>query len=250
MSKLADRIRRASRPQPAPLGFAAAAARKAAPTMLSLVRLSADEAGKAGEAAARGADAVIIEAIDPRKLKEQAAKANSAALGVRPHKAVRQAVASLREAGADFAVVDTESALAESLLEESMGYVLALPANAEDTTLRLLGDLGLDALLVQAPAEPVTVERLLELRRIAVLSRTPLLAEIPADADASLLQVLRDSGVAGVVIEGSALGKLEALRERIAALPPRGRKRQEHTDAVVPAQAAQAAYDEDEDDED
>ena len=133
MSKLADRIRRASRPQPAPLGFAAAAARKAAPTMLSLVRLSAGDAGKAGEAAARGADAVIIDAIDPTKLKEQAAKANSAALGVRPQQAARQAVASLREAGADFAVVDTESALAESLLEESMGYVLALPANADDT---------------------------------------------------------------------------------------------------------------------
>ena len=248
MSKLAERIRRVTRPEPAPLGFAAAA-RKPAPTMLSLVRLSTGDAAKAREAAARGADAVIIDSADPKKLKEQAEKADSVILGVRPQKAVREAVASLKGAGVDFAVVDAESAMAESLLEENLGYVLALHKSPDDTTLRLLGDLGLDALLVPAPMQPITLERLLELRRIAALSRTPLLTEITPDADSSLLQILRDSGVAGVVVEGSAIGKLEGLRERIAALPPRGRRREERAEAVLPAQPAQAD-EEDEGDED
>ncbi len=249
MSKLADRIRKTSHTEPAPLGFAPIAAAKAAPTMLTLVWLSANEAGKASEAAAKGADGVIVDGIDPKKLKEQGGKADGIVVGVRPPKAARDIVASLKQAGADFAVVEADSSMADALLEENMGYVLSAKTPLDDTRLRLLAELGLDALIVEAPPPPVTMERMLDLRRIASLSRTPLLAEIAPDADASLLQVLRDSGVTGVVIDASGIGKLQALRERIASLPARGRRKEEHADAVIPAQAAHAHDEEDDGDD-
>lgn len=249
MSKLTDYIRRATHQQPAPLGFAAAAPRAPSLSLLCLVRLSENEAGRAAEAASKGADGVIIERAEPRKLKDLAGKVDNLVLGVRPQRQARESISALRQAGADFAVIEPGEALAEALLEEKIGYVLTLDRDADDTRLRLLGDIGLEAVVVPTPAQPLTVERMLSLRRIAALTRTPLLVEVPPDADVSLLQVLRDSGVTGVMVNSSGIGKLEALRERIASLPRRGRRREEHVDATLPVQVhAHAGEDDEEED--
>ena len=245
MSKLADRVRRASRVEPARLGFGAGAAPTPAPTMLCLVRLSPGDAHKAAEAATKGADAVIFDAIDAGKLKEQTQKVDRLPLGVRLAKGERAAVNAQRQAGADFVVLDPQSALAEALLVEGIGLVLGLGGETSDTVLRLLGDLPLDALLVPAPDEPLTVTRLLELRRLSTLSRTPLITDVPAPADTSHLHALREAGVAGVIIEGRALDRLAALRLAIEAIPPRARRREERPEALLPTQAALPAEDED-----
>lgn len=234
MSKLADQIRKASHAAPAPIGFGAAAARTPQPTLLCLVHLSSHEAGKSGEAAAKGADAVIIEGIEAGKVGDQAAKLGAAALGAHVPKATRKEVSALREAGVDFAVLDLQSALAEAMLEEKIGYVLALGKEADDTTLRLLGDLTLDALIVPATDGSLTLARLLELRRLAGLARTPLLVEVSPDASASHLQALRESGAAGVVVDASSIGRLEGLRQTIAGLPARGRRREGRMEATLP----------------
>ncbi len=251
MSKLADLMRRASRPETAPIGFAAAAARQKAPTLLCLVRLDGNEAGKAPEAVDKGADAVIVDGLDARKVKDIATKTGESALGVRVQKAGREATASLREAGADFVLFDLQSAMADTLLEEKIGLVLELPVETEDMTLRLLGDLGLEAVVAPSPQSPLTVRQLLDLRRIAVLARTPVLVEVKPDAEASQLQALRESGVTGVIVDWSGAGKLSALKQRIAELPPRGRRREERAEALLPTGVgAGHSPDEHEDDDD
>jgi len=228
------------------MGFGAGASRKPMPTMLCLLRLSASEMDKAAEAITKGADSIIFEGIDAERLKEQARKADNLLLGTRLDEAERAAVAAQRGAGADFVVLDFESASAGALLEEGIGLVLALSRDTSDTTLRLLADLPLDALLVPAPDVPLTVARVLELRRIAVLARTPLLMEVTQDISASQLHILRDAGVAGIILEGGALERLPALREAIASLPPRGHRREERPEAVLPAPALVSAAEEEE----
>ncbi len=247
MSKLADRIRKASHTIPAPMGFAAAAAKAPTATLLTIVRLSANEAGKAAEAAEKGADLLVIDGADPGRLKEIAEKAPGIPVGARLQKGGRKDVAALREAGADFVVLDG-GAMADALLEERIGFVLAPGGDTDDTTLRLLGDFSLDALVAPHRDGDLTLGRLLELRRLASLARTVLLAEVAADASASHLQALREAGVIGVIVESSAIGRLAGLRETIASLPPRGRQKEDHSDAVLPAQAM-TGHDE-EDDED
>ncbi len=69
MSKLSDLIRKASRPEPAPLGFGAHVARARTPSLLTIVRLASGDAGKADEATRKGADAVIIDGADPGRVK-------------------------------------------------------------------------------------------------------------------------------------------------------------------------------------
>jgi hypothetical protein len=251
MSKLADRIKKASRVEPAPLGFAAAAARRAAPTLLCLVRLSQNETGKVEEAVKKGADAVIVEGLESGKAKDAGAKTGDSALGVAmPGAASRDRIAALRDAGADFAVLEMASAMADALLEEKIGLVLSLDGESDDTTLRLIGDLGLEALIVASPEAPLSVQELLRLRRLASLARTPLLTYVKADAEKNHLQALRESGVAGVIVDSSGLGKLETLRERISALPDRGKRKEEKAEVMLPAGAITASHDHDDEDDD
>lgn len=248
MSKLADLIRKASRPEPAPLGFGAHAARARTATLLAIVRLSSGDANKAEEASKKGADAVIIEGADPGKVKDAVAKGGGLPVGVRPNNADRKTVSALRDAGADFVILEPESASAEATLEEKVGFVLDQRGDADDTALRLLGDLGLDAMVIPSPPERLTLAELLKLRRVAALTRVPLLVGVKHDSEAGYLHALRDSGVAGVLVDSSALGKLGDLKARIESLPVRGRRREERAEAVLPA--ATPGHDEDFDDDD
>ena len=248
MSKLSDRIRKAARPEPAPLGFGAHAARASNPSLLLIVRLSSGDAGKAEEASKKGADAVIVDGADSGKAKDVSAKAGDLALGVRPSHADRKSVAALRDAGADFVVLDPESTMAEAMLEEKIGFVLDCRDDADDTGLRLLGEVGLDAIVIPSLPEKLTLAELLKLRRLAALTRVPLLTAVKPDAEAGLLHALRDSGVAGVIVESSGMGKLADLKSRIESLPARGRRREERAEAVLPA--ATPGHDEDFEDDD
>jgi len=248
MSKLADRIRKASRPEPPPIGFGAPASARKNPSLLTIVRLSPGEAGKAGEAAAKGADVVIIDGADAGKVRDAVSKGGDVCIGARPPHADRKSVAALRESGADFAVLEAESAMAEAMLEEKIGYVLDHRGGADDTGLRLLGELGLDAIIIPPPPERLTLQELLKLRRVAALTRTPLLTSVKPEAEAGYLHVLRDSGVAGVIVDWSAAGRLSDLKARIESLPPRGRRREERVEAVLPV--TPPSHDEEEEFED
>lgn len=244
MSKLSDRIRRAAKVTPAPFGFGPAAVQTKVPTMLVIVRLAGNETGKAADAAKAGADAVIV-AGDPGK-----AKANGAILGLAPDKADQKAATSAREAGVDFLVLDPAKALAEAMLDQKLGYVLTLSEPMDDVRTRLLGDLNLDAIIITAPAAPVTLAQLLELRRISGLTRTALLVQTDVSIEPALLQVLRDSGAVGIVVDASAIGKLGELRDRIASLPTPGRKKDERSEVTVSASAAAGHNHDDYDDDD
>jgi hypothetical protein len=247
MSRLADKMKRAGRVEPAPIGFGAPPERRAAATMLCLLRLEKDEAKKVAQAAA-AADAVIITGADAGKLADLLKKLGDVPAGLRLEGGKRTSVAAAREAGADFVVLDEESA-ADAVLEEKTGLVLTIDRDAGDTELRALAGLSLDALDVGPLGEPFTLRRLMGLRRVSLLSQTPLLVDVPAGIEASRLEALREAGVAGVVLDGRSADKLQALREAVVSLPPRGRRREGRTEALLPSVAAAASSEEDEEPE-
>jgi len=228
------------------MGFAAGAARKPVATMLCLLCLAAEEVARAVEAAALGADGVILEGVSGDRLKEIPSAAISLPLGVRPVDANAARLAAQSNAGADFLVLDTGSVSAEVLAEERIGLVLGPGPDLPDTTLRLLGDLPLDALLMPAPPAPLTLERLLELRRYSALTRLPILLEAAGETTVPQLRVLRDAGVVGLVLDAAAADRLPTLKEAILSLPPRGRRRVERPEALLPAQVLVAATEEEE----
>lgn len=233
MSRLADRIERAARRATAPIGFGLAAERRAPPTLLCLLRLDKEQVSKAGEAAAGAADAVIVSGLDTGKLGQAIKKMGDLPVGVRLGSAERDAVVAARGAGADFVLLD-EAASAEAVLEQGVGLVLSVGADAGDTDLRVLAGLPLDALEVPAGEEPLTLRGMLEMRRLSLFSQTPLLVEVPPEIDASRLQALREGGAVGVILDGKHADRLGALREAVLSLPPRGRRREERAEALLP----------------
>lgn len=238
MSKLADAMRKAARPEARPIGFSAAAPR-ANPTMLVLAR--AGSAAEVRKAADQGADCVIAASAS-------IADAGKAVWGTEARMKDRDAAKALVKNGADFLVFDDDTTNAAILLEEDLGYVMRIAYDAPDTFLRTVEGMPLDALLLPSLDGALTVRRTLDLRRIATFARKPLLLPVENGIEPEVLEALRDCGVIGVVADGSA--GVQALRPKIDALAPRRKPKDGRSVQLAPAGTGFAVrVDEDHDDD-
>jgi len=241
MSKLGDKIRRTRRLEAGAIGFGAIAAHPRAPSMLLMVHGPASGMRPPDDLAGRGVDAVLLSLSNPqadmKQLARWAKEAGDVPCGAQVMAASGRTVAALKEAGADFLVFDAEATSAEALLETEMGYVLALSGEPPDSFLRTLDTFPLDGLWIHDWRGPLTVHRQIELRRVHLLSRTPLFAPIQPDIGPAELECLRDAGVVAVAVNGMEAGawqQLGDLRQAIDGLPPRARRREEKPDVVLP----------------
>jgi hypothetical protein len=164
-------------------------------------------------------------------------------------KAVAGAAATARGLGLDYLRVEDHDTPAAALLDEEVGFVLAIEDDATDTFLRILESMPFDALFAGELSQPFTLRRQLELRRISGFAHKPLLLRVQEMLSAEDLECLRDSGVAAVLVQAEARSarRLTALREAIAAMRPRRNRRDRDSTAVLPsvAQAGDDADDED-----
>ncbi len=242
MSKLADTIRRSQRVESSPMGFGAAKAEQR-PTML--VGYFGPEADIAGAKDA-GADFILV---DARNAGVDAAKVRAAAgelpLGVWTTVQDSDAAKALREGGIDFLVV-AEDSPAASLLDDDLGYVLALPSQPEELFLRSLEPLSLEALLLHNIPSPLTVSGELELGRTGSLARRPMICETSPSASVDDLQCLRGVGLAGVMTDVAGLAQ---LKETVKSLPQRKSRREERAVVSLPRSKAPAEEEEEGDDD-
>jgi hypothetical protein len=256
MSKLGKRIRNITRVEPAPLGFGVAATRSRPPSLLLMVHGPGSGMRPSANLTDSGLDVLLL-SLNPEKEGAEAARWAKAAgdlpCGVRVPSAASETVASLKQASIDFLAFEDESASADVLLDAEMGYVLTLGGDPSDILLRTMADFPLDALWLPDWHGPLTVRAQLELRRIYLLARTPLLVPVRADIGAGDLECLRDTGVVGVAVDGHEHGawdRLPALRKAIDGLPPpRVRRREERPEAVLPALAPSSVGEEEEEEE-
>jgi hypothetical protein len=258
MSKLANKIRKTTRVEPAPLGFGVAAARPRPPSLLLMVHGPASGMRPPADLTDSGLDALLL-SLNPERESAEAARwakvAGELPCGLRIPSATSETVAALKQAGIDFLAFEADSANADALLDTEMGYVLSLtgPDASGDTLLRAMADFSLDALWLADWHGPLTVQSQLELHRIHLLARAPLLVPVRADVGAGELECLRDVGVVGVAVDGrehNVWDQLPALRQAIDGLPPpRVRRREERPDAVLPVSARAPSSAEEEEEE-
>ncbi len=217
MSKLADKVRKATRLSSQALGFGAVKASSEA-TMV-LAGIARDAAG-AGELAKRGADVVIVGIAGAPGAAAKPGDGTVAGAWIAGR--ADNESSSYREAGFDFVVFGVDSA-ATSLLDENVGYVIALPEDLSDNELRTLEAFQLDAVYVGEIDGAMTVRRQIGLRRIYATTRKPLMATVSTSISPAELQALRDTNVIVVAIEGA--DNVEKLRKMIDALPVRVRRK-------------------------
>jgi len=205
-------------------------------------------AGSVGDldaAVKAGADFALVDSNAARDVKELRSKVGDLPLLVSSKLGGREAANSLHEAGVDAALVSDDTP-ASALLIEELGYVLTLPAAAEEIYLRSLDSLNLEAVLLQTLPAPLTVAAQIELNRIAGLARKPLLCQLDSVLDKDDLQALRSAGAVGL-LTGTA--NIAALKEAVAALPPRRQRRDDRPVVSLPRGQAPAEHDDDDDDE-
>jgi hypothetical protein len=254
MSKLSALLRRASRSEPAPMGFTALSGRAKTPEMLLSAILPNLESNAATAAAKAGADFFLLESGDLGGDAE-AIKALTGSLaapcGLRLSRPDAGAAAAARDLGLDYLHITDYETPAAALLDEETGFVLSLADDTDDTFLRILESMPFEAIYAGELSGPFTLARQLELRRIAGLTRKPLLLQLRDTASSQDLECLRDSGVAAVLVEARGKGaeQLSALRQAIGAMSPRRRRRGDRESmAVLPSTARTAESDDDEDD--
>lgn len=244
MSKLAEKIRNASRSEPQPLGFGAAKV-TAVPTMV-LAGAAADAAG-ASELAKRGADVVIVGAATSPAGAGSGKDVAGAIAGARVAGKTANEATAYREGGYDFVVFDPNAASATALQDEKIGYVLTFPPDLTDNEIRTLESFQLDAIDIGTLSGPLTVRKQIDLRRIFAMTRKPLMAAVDAAITVAELQALRDTNVLVVVVEGAE--NVERLRKTIDALPPRSRRKDDDRPTPLVPHAAMEEEEEEHDHE-
>lgn len=243
MSKLRDRIRDTGRRRSGGFGFTAVRAAERSPRQFLVLAEVRDESG-AKVAAEAGVDALLY-AGPPEGAATIVAAAAGRLVGARVDAATAEVAGELAEAGVDFLACVDETTEAAALLDERLGYVLRLDDLTDDDALRLLRPLNLDAVIVPRQRDRMTVREQLRVRRVAELTRKPLIVSVDGVPEGQTLEVWRDAGAVGVLAQASdaaTLSKLLAAAEEVR--PPR--EQSDRREAVVPApHAAQHADDED-----
>jgi hypothetical protein len=192
-----------------------------------------------------GADFALVESGPAPDAKDLRGKAGDLPLLVSSKLTGRDAADALHEAGVDAALVSDDTP-ASALLIEDLGYVLTLPAAAEELYLRSLDSLNLEAVLLRTLPAPLTVAAQIQLNLIAGLARKPLLCLLDAVLDKDDLQSLRAAGAVGLL---TSAANVAGLKEAVAALPPRRQRRDDRPMVSLPRGQAPAEHDDDDDDE-
>lgn len=204
MGKLLDRLNQLSDSGGQSLGFTADKDDNQAHMGIVAVIRSSDKELVA-TALDMGADALVLGGKSPKKLG-----------GDIP-------VGTMACTGGDFVVLSLGDDFGDTLVDGNMDVVLTLEAGTSDEVMRSIEALPVDAVSMEVPSSPSSLEDLLPLYRAARATRKPLLAQVPVGLEQPELAAIRDAGVDALVVEVAKdnVDALSALRDQIAGLPPK-----------------------------
>ncbi len=258
MSRLIDKLTRATHATSQPMGFRTARADQEKPKMLLIASVKLSAASQISDYIA-GADAVWL----------RSGKASLSA------KAIQTAVESISDipcgvsledngnakdlikAGCDFLVFTGKSPI-ESIPadDQDTGKILQVEQPQEDSMIRVINNLPVDAVLAgesYKPNGPLEWLDLMSLQRLELLLTKPLLVPVASGVSTSELKAIWEADVDGVVIEAEPGNPdlFKQIRQTISELPPRTAKKHGKSEALLPYSGnAKAAVTPDEEEED
>jgi hypothetical protein len=250
MSELQKKIARILRREGPAIGFGARV--RETPKAMLLAALVRDEAS-ARAALDAGADAVVFrpDGATPPLPAIEALKKDKITTGAWLAALTQETALALANAGCDFVVSTIDATESTAVDSDRMGHLLVASSELDDTTLRSLGPLGLEGLVVELPGGAMTLKEQIALVRIGSFSNTQLVVVVDSSAAAADLRVLRDSGAAAVIARaGSTPEQIKALVESLKAVPPPRKGKEGREIALVPSVAAAQAEEQDDEDDD
>ncbi len=243
MGELLDKLERASRGAAIPLGFASAAKREKIAPMLLLGAVAAGDAAQAKLASGDALDGAIV--VGTRGAKKADVDRSVAALKGVTFGVWLDEAQPIGSDGADFQVFSSEATPAGALSGEERTTVMHVVPELDDSLLRTIEYLPVDAFLVSlADAGSLTVRQLMRLARVRGVTSRWILAHVGALPTKDELEQLRDAGAGAVVVDlgGQTAASLKATRELLKDLPHQPPQRKKgHGVATLPSTAAPAS---------
>ncbi len=234
MSKLTDKLEEATHGTSQPLGFAIGARREKTPSVLLLASVTSGADAEARLVVDAALDGALVGGGGTKTALEKTSKT----LGEVPWGAwVAEAQAKLPK-GADFQVFSSDATPLAALGGEDSVQIMQVSPELDDSLLRTIEDLPVDAFLVSlADAEALTVQQLMRVARVRGVTSKWLfvhLASLPVKAE---VERLHECGVAAVIVDaaGKSAADFEALRQAILEMADEHpKRRQDRRTATIP----------------
>ncbi len=229
MGKLLDKLEKASRGVVQPLGFGGAARREKIAPLLLMGAVHAGNESEAKLVAEAGLDAVIVIARDgagPGDVKKSAGALGGLTFGVWYDQAQPQDAE-----GSDFQVFSSEATPLAALGGEERTNVMQVVPELDDSLLRTIELLPVDAFLVSLmDADSLNVAQLMRLGRVRGVTSRWLLVQLASLPNKDELAQLRDAGVGAIIVnaKGNTLDALKACKEELLQLPHETPERSKH----------------------
>ncbi len=243
MSKLLDRLDRLARGAPRTIGFSPKAPQESIPTLALLAWLGDASKPSVAEAASDKVDAFIVSesVFQGGKSGKRSKIKEGTILGVAVERPDRERVEASKGNGSDFIVFGLEGTPVDLLEDGDVARLLRVSSDLEESQIRGLEDLPVDAFLLQRPSleGPLSLSHLLAISNIRSAVSRYLLLEWNEALTSRELEHLRDLGVDGLVVnmEQAETPVIATLRERIDQLPPRKPKGEQRSVVMLPHSA-------------
>ena len=260
MSKFLDTLEKIIINAPAPLGFGVRREQRP-PGMALIVQISSDYASACAGLSNLTPQALLLSGIDDLPaLKKISPGLPSIPWGISAGTVTEAAVNGYKEAGCDILAFGLAETPVSAINSDDIARVLCLDPSADERELRAINPLPVDVVLIDVTSQSGTWT-LGDLTNItAVSSRVNkyILVSISEPPGAKDLEVLRDAGVHGLVVDaGSAsMESLAKLKSDLQEMPRPQPGRKGRNAAVLPSSVfevdrspAPAPEDPDDDDE-
>ena len=236
MSKLLEKLERSAKGSPTRLGFGPATSREKVPPVIFVGAIAKEHTKGAKALAQAGGDAVVLRVprADSPEVGQLQKSLDNLPWGLWAEHLEGEKVEDLKKQGCDFLVLDAERTPLEAVEEGDTARILAVRADMEERLLHTLEDLPVDAILLQLPDTtfPLTLHHLMLISVVRGMTFKYLLLERPSLPTTRELELLRDAGVDGLVVDVAAttIQELSQFRQQLQDLP----KRKLHGERLTP----------------
>jgi hypothetical protein len=238
MSRFADKLKNALQVAPPAMGFFSSARVTSKPKMLLAAWADFDDVEKT-PAMLEGADAAVL--VSAKTPPAKSLKAMAKGMGETPwgiwFEGEAQSLKPLDGAGVDFVVFSPEKMPLAAVDMEKPGRVAGISFDLEDSLVRSVNELPVDAVIINSPGTaPVTMQDLMRFRRLGDWISKPLLAVVPAPLTGGEIKALWDAGIDALVVSLTAenAAVFKELRAALDGLTLTTKRKWMKAHAIVP----------------
>jgi hypothetical protein len=220
MSNLIDMLEKIGDSTPGPMGFGPATGQSKSTTqMVLVVRISPDMLSNQSVIEKLESNAILVDTTVEEFLKI------TKPIDTKPHglhctKVTASGASTLIDSCCDFVILESLQSEAAVTNIDDLGIVVTIDNDMEKETIRSLGMLPIGAVLLRPPLVdlPLRLDDAINIQKLARLIGKPMLVETPNGVDEQGIEVLRNIGVQGLIMDFVNVQDLEKIKETNEAI--------------------------------